>query len=133
MVYSAALFWNAISAVAWQGEHNVEIRDRRQFGLSIGQPCRPPRTLAIGQWRLRHERQCGQGRSSHSARHGIGPALENPAKGAHWVNQWSLASATQSLLHAQAVATSRAKTAAIPANQKAWESVWACPLCSSGR
>src|SRR5215472_11003221 len=49
-------------------------------------------------------------------------------KASQWANPCSLAIATQSLLWAWTVATSRAKAAAMPAYQKAWERVWASQL-----
>ena len=38
-----------------QGEHDVEIGDRQQFGLARGKPLRPRGPWHFGQWRLRQE------------------------------------------------------------------------------
>ena len=39
----------------WQGEDDVEVRHRQQFGLSVREPFGACQPLALGQWRLRQE------------------------------------------------------------------------------
>ena len=48
IAYTAPLFWKAMAAIGGrQREHDVEIGNRQQFGLPIGQPLRPCGPLTL--------------------------------------------------------------------------------------